>query len=223
MTLIEVLPRILPLEDAEASDVLAKSFKKRGITCSPARKVTKATVGKDKVTLEVEAGGKTETIEAEKVLMAAGRAVNTEDMGLKEAGVQLTERGFIKVNPATLETTAPGVYCHRRRRRPADAGPQGQPRRRGGGRADRRAHAPPDQVRQRAQRHLLPSRGGEHRADRGAVQGEEARLPGRPVPLQRQRPRPGLGRDRGLRQDHPRTRSTARSWAPTSWAATPRR
>ena len=43
--------------------------------------------------------------------MAAGRAVNTEDMGLKEAGVQLTDRGFIKVNLATLETTAPGVYC----------------------------------------------------------------------------------------------------------------
>ena len=49
----------------------------------------KATVGKDKVTLEVEAGGKTETVEVEKVLMAAGRAVNTEDMGFQEAGVQL--------------------------------------------------------------------------------------------------------------------------------------
>ena len=68
-------------------------------------------MGKDKVTLEVEAGGKTETVEAEKVLMAAGRAVNTEDIGLQEAGVQLTERGFVKVDPETLETTAPGVYC----------------------------------------------------------------------------------------------------------------
>jgi dihydrolipoamide dehydrogenase len=43
--------------------------------------------------------------------MAAGRAVNTEEMGFKEAGVQLTERGWVKVNLATLETTAPGVYC----------------------------------------------------------------------------------------------------------------
>jgi dihydrolipoamide dehydrogenase len=111
VTLIEVLPRILPLEDAEASDTLAKSYKKRGITVSAGVKVKKATVKKDRVSLEVEAGGKTETVEVEKVLMAAGRAVNTEGLGLQEVGVQLTDRGFVKVNPATLETTAPGVYA----------------------------------------------------------------------------------------------------------------
>jgi dihydrolipoamide dehydrogenase len=111
VTLIEVLPRILPVEDAEASDALTKSYKKRGIAVSAGVKVKKATVKKDKASLEVEAGGKTETLEFEKVLMAAGRAVNTEGLGLPEAGVQLTDRGFIKVNPATLETTAPGVYA----------------------------------------------------------------------------------------------------------------
>ena len=111
VTLIEALPRILPLEDAEASDALTKSFKKRGITVVAGAKVTKATVGKDKVALEVEGGGKKETVEVEKVLMAAGRAVNTESMGFQEAGVQLTDRGFVKVNLTTLETTAPGVYC----------------------------------------------------------------------------------------------------------------
>jgi len=111
VTLIEVLPRILPFEDAESSDAITKSFKKRGIAVHAGAKVTKATVGKDKVTLEVEAGGKKETVEAEKVLMAAGRAVNTEGMGFQEAGVQLDERGFVKVNLATLETTAPGIYC----------------------------------------------------------------------------------------------------------------
>ncbi|HEY8197811.1 MAG TPA: dihydrolipoyl dehydrogenase [Gemmatimonadales bacterium] len=111
VTLIEALPRILPLEDAESSDALTKSFKKRGVAVIAGAKVKKATVAKDKVTLEVETGGKTESIEAEKVLMAAGRAVNTENLGLQEAGVQLTDRGFIKVNPATLETSAPGVYA----------------------------------------------------------------------------------------------------------------
>jgi dihydrolipoyl dehydrogenase len=111
ITLIEVLPRILPLEDAEASDSVAKSFKKRGITVTAGAKVKKATVRKDRVALEVEAGGKTETIEAEKVLMAAGRAVNTEGFGFQEVGVQLTDRGFVKVNPATLETTASGIYA----------------------------------------------------------------------------------------------------------------
>jgi dihydrolipoamide dehydrogenase len=111
VTLIEALPRILPLEDAEASEALAKSYKKRGITTIAGAKVTKATVAADKVTLELEAGGKKETLEVEKVLMAAGRAVNTESMGFQEAGVQLNERGFVKVNLATLETTAAGVYC----------------------------------------------------------------------------------------------------------------
>jgi len=111
VTLIEALTRILPLEDAEASDALTKSYKKRGITTVAGAKVTKATVAPEKVTLEIEAGGKKETLEVEKVLMAAGRAVNTESMGFQEAGVQLDERGFVKVNLATLETTASGVYC----------------------------------------------------------------------------------------------------------------
>jgi dihydrolipoamide dehydrogenase len=111
VTLIEALPRILPLEDVESSDAITKSFRKRGITVLAGASVRKATVGADKVTLEVEAGGKTETIEAERVLMAAGRAVNTENMGFKDAGVELTDRGFVKVNIDTLETTAQGVYC----------------------------------------------------------------------------------------------------------------
>ncbi len=111
VTLIEALPKILPLEDAEASDTVARSFKKRGIDVIAGAAVRKATVGKDKVTLEVEAGGEKKLVEAEKVLMAAGRAVNTEGLGLKEAGVELTDRGFVKVNPATLETSAKGVYC----------------------------------------------------------------------------------------------------------------
>jgi dihydrolipoamide dehydrogenase len=111
VTLIEALPRILPLEDAECSDALAKSYKKRGIAVIAGAKVTKATVAADKVVLELEAGGKAEKVEVEKVLMAAGRAVNTEGMGFKEAGVELTDRGFVKVNPKTLETTAAGVYC----------------------------------------------------------------------------------------------------------------
>ena len=111
VTIIEALPRILPLEDAESSDALAKSYRKRGITVIAGAKVTKAAVGTDTVTLEVEAGGKKESVAVEKVLMAAGRAVNTEGMGFEEAGVQLSDRGFVKVNLATLETTAPGIYC----------------------------------------------------------------------------------------------------------------
>jgi dihydrolipoamide dehydrogenase len=108
--LIEALPRILPLADADASAELAKSYKKRGITMIAGAKVTKATVGKDKVMLDVEAGGAKQQVESAVVLMAAGRAVNVENIGLKECGVQLTDRGFVKVDQNLL-TTAPGYYA----------------------------------------------------------------------------------------------------------------
>jgi dihydrolipoyl dehydrogenase len=109
VTLIEVLPRILPLEDAEASDALAKSYKKRGIEVLAGAQITKANVTKDKVTLDVEAGGK-QKVEVAAVLMAAGRAVNTENLGLAECGIQVTERGFIKVDQQ-LQTTVPGYFA----------------------------------------------------------------------------------------------------------------
>ena len=86
-------------------------------------------MAKDKVTLDVEAGGAKQQVETAAVLMAAGRAVNTENIGFKECGIQLTERGFIKVD-RNLQTTAAGLLRHRRRGRPADARPQGEPRRR---------------------------------------------------------------------------------------------
>ncbi len=110
VTILEALPRILPLEDAESSTALARSFKKRGIEAIAGAKVTRATVRKDKVVLEVEAAGEKRQIEAAVVLMAAGRAVNTENLGLKECGIQLTERGFIKVDQG-LQTTDPGYYA----------------------------------------------------------------------------------------------------------------
>ncbi len=110
VTLIEALPRILPIEDAESSDVLSKSYRKRGIEVIAAAKVTKANVAKDKVTLDVEAGGEKKQVVAAAVLMAAGRAVNTENIGLKECGIQLTDRGFIKVDK-NLQTTTPGYYA----------------------------------------------------------------------------------------------------------------
>ncbi|MGH7350142.1 MAG: dihydrolipoyl dehydrogenase, partial [Candidatus Rokuibacteriota bacterium] len=110
VTLIEALPRILPLEDAEASDALAKSYKKRGIEVIPGARVARAAVAKKGVTLDVEAGGAKKKLEADVVLMAAGRAVNTEDLGLKECAIQLDERGFIKVD-RQLQTTAPGYYA----------------------------------------------------------------------------------------------------------------
>ena len=110
VTLIEALPRILPFEDAEASDALTKSYKKRGIDVITGATVKQGTAGADKVTLEVEAGGAAKRIESAVVLMAAGRALNTEEIGLKQCGIQLRDGGFIKAD-RNLQTEVPGYYA----------------------------------------------------------------------------------------------------------------
>jgi len=110
VTLIEVLPGILPLEDADCGNELARSFKKRKIDVLSAAKIGDVKVGKTSVTMSVEVGGKKQSVEVEKVLVAAGRAPNIDDTGIKEAGVQLTDRGFIKINER-METSAKGIYA----------------------------------------------------------------------------------------------------------------
>jgi len=110
VTLIDVAPAILPLEDGDCSNELAKSFKKRKIDVVTAAKIGNVKVGAGSVTMTLDSGGKTQTLEVEQVLVAAGRAPNIEDIGLKEAGVQLTDRGFVKINER-METTAKGIYA----------------------------------------------------------------------------------------------------------------
>jgi dihydrolipoamide dehydrogenase len=110
VTLIDVMPVILPLEDAEASAELTKSFKKRKIDVVTGAKINNVKVGANGVTMSVETGGNSQTLDVEQVLVAAGRAPNVEELGLKEAGVQLTDRGFIKINER-METTAKGIYA----------------------------------------------------------------------------------------------------------------
>lgn len=107
--LIEMLPRLLPVEDAESSDALARAFKKRGIASYVSARVTKTDVGAKGVKVTIEIGGKTETLEVEGVLVAAGRAPNVENIGLEECGIAL-DKGFIKVNDR-LQTTAAGYYA----------------------------------------------------------------------------------------------------------------
>ena len=110
VTLIEALPGILPLEDADCSAELAKSFKKRKIDVLTGAKISDVKVAKGSVTMSVESGGKKQPLEVEKVLVAAGRAPNIDDLGLKEAGVQLTDKGFIKINER-METSVKGIYA----------------------------------------------------------------------------------------------------------------
>jgi dihydrolipoyl dehydrogenase len=110
VTLIEVMPNVLPLEDGDVSAELAKAFKKRKIDVVTGAKISGAKVAKGAVSMTVEAGGQKRSLEVERVLVATGRAPNVEEIGLKEAGVQLTERGFVKINER-METTAAGIYA----------------------------------------------------------------------------------------------------------------
>ena len=110
VTIVELLPAVLPLEDADSSKEVERSFKKRKISIMTGAKMSNVKVGKDKVSMTVEVGGQATNLEVDKVLVATGRAPNVEGIGLEQAGVKLTERGFIKVNEK-METSAKGIYA----------------------------------------------------------------------------------------------------------------
>jgi dihydrolipoamide dehydrogenase len=108
VTLIELLPRLVPLEDEAISAELEKSFKKQGIKVLTNTKVTKATPGSASVDLEAQTSdGQTQKITAEYVLVATGRGPVTDRLGAVEAGLQL-ERGYVKVDEQYL-TSVPGI------------------------------------------------------------------------------------------------------------------
>jgi len=110
VTLLEMLPRIVPLEDEEISLQLEKSFKKKGIRIETGAKVE--TVRKDSKGATVsfkDRSGKEQSIAAEKVLIGVGRRPLTEDIGLEKTKVEV-ERGYVRAN-AFLETAEPHVYA----------------------------------------------------------------------------------------------------------------
>jgi dihydrolipoamide dehydrogenase len=111
VTVIEMADRVLPLEDRDCSAVVEKSYKKRGMNVLTGVKLEKAEIGQDGVTLTItDAKGKTQTVEAERVLSAIGRAPLVEDIGLEKAGVKLTDRGFIAID-RQMKTNVEGVYA----------------------------------------------------------------------------------------------------------------
>jgi dihydrolipoamide dehydrogenase len=111
VTIIEALDRILPLEDKDCSAVVEKSYRKRGMEIFTGARLEKADIGKNGVKLTIKtAKGETQTVEAERVLSAIGRAPNVEDIGLEKAGVKLTDRGFIQID-RQMRTSVPGIYA----------------------------------------------------------------------------------------------------------------
>ncbi|MGQ0766054.1 MAG: dihydrolipoyl dehydrogenase [Gemmatimonadota bacterium] len=109
--LIEVLPSILPLEDGDCSAELARAFKKRKINVLTGARISDVKPGKSSVKMTLESGGRKDALEVETVLVAAGRAPNVDTFGGAEIGIQLTERGFIKVDEKTFATSVRGVYA----------------------------------------------------------------------------------------------------------------
>ena len=94
VTVIEAMDRILPVEDEEVSAAALKAFKARGIAFRTSAKVANLKPGKDGVALTLEAGGKTETLSAERAIVAVGIEANIETLGLDGLGVKV-ERGHI--------------------------------------------------------------------------------------------------------------------------------
>ena len=109
VTVVEVMDRILPVEDEEISAFARKQFEKQGMKIMADAKVTKLDKGSNNVTCHVEAGGKTEKITVDRVIMAVGIVANTENLGLENTKVEL-DRGHIKTNE-WLETAEKGVYA----------------------------------------------------------------------------------------------------------------
>jgi len=110
VTVVEILPQILPAEDAEISAFARKQFEKQGIKILTAAKVTKLEKAADSVTATIDDGkGSTQTLTVERVISAVGVVGNIENLGLEKLGVK-TERGAIAVDPLN-RTNVPGIYA----------------------------------------------------------------------------------------------------------------
>jgi dihydrolipoamide dehydrogenase len=109
VTVVEVLPQILPVEDHEIQALARKSFEKQGIKILTNAKVTKLDKKSDSVTATIEEGGKSQTITVERVISAVGVVGNIENLGLEKLGVK-TERGIVAVDRFS-KTSVPGIYA----------------------------------------------------------------------------------------------------------------
>ncbi len=110
VTILEMMPQILPLEDEEVVKALASNFKKSGIAVETSAKVTGVNAGAQEVTVSYTVGNAEKKITGDVALMAIGFAGQTANLGLEEIGVTI-EKTFIAVDRRTYATTVPGVYA----------------------------------------------------------------------------------------------------------------
>jgi dihydrolipoamide dehydrogenase len=109
VTLVEMLDQVLPVEDHEIADVVAREFKKQGIDCRVSTAVQNIKVAKNNVKMDLVKGDKTESITADSILLAIGVVANTEKLFSPRLKIAL-DRGYIKVDD-NYESTVKGVYA----------------------------------------------------------------------------------------------------------------
>ncbi|MEN4041816.1 MAG: dihydrolipoyl dehydrogenase [Anaerolineaceae bacterium] len=110
VTVVEMLPRILPLEEEEVSAELARHFKRRKVNLLTNHRVEKVEKTESGVRVTVQSGDGEKTLEAEQALVAIGFKPYTEGLGLEAVGVEQTQRGFIKVDER-MATNVPGIWA----------------------------------------------------------------------------------------------------------------
>lgn len=109
VTLVEMLPRIVPLEDKEISETLQRVFKKRGIKVLTETKVEALITSKQGIEVKLSQNGEKQTISAQKVLLAIGRSPNSENLGLENLNIEV-EKGFVKVSDE-FRTNLENIYA----------------------------------------------------------------------------------------------------------------
>ena len=201
VTIVEVLPQILPVEDAEISAFARKAFEKQGIKIFSGAKVTKLDKKGDSVTATIDDGkGGIQSLTVDRVIAAVGVVGNVENLGLEKVGVKI-DRGAVVVDNLS-RTSVPGIYAI------GDvAGPpllahkaehEGVDLRRG----DQGPASASDEQGADPRLHLLLAADRLGRADRAGRQGQEARHSRRPVPVRRQRQGDRARRGSGSGQGH---------------------
>jgi dihydrolipoamide dehydrogenase len=109
VTILEMLPRLVPVEDEDISKELARAYRKRGINFHTSTKVEKVSKTKDGISVVFTADGKQQTIEAEKILIAVGRKPRTDNVGIDKTKIKL-DRGFVVIDE-WMQTGEPGIYA----------------------------------------------------------------------------------------------------------------
>jgi len=109
VTVVEMLPRIAPLEDEDVSGELAKALTRRGVEIRVGTAVEAAVPGGEGVHLQLRSGGNVESLETDRVLLAVGFRPNSEDLGLETLGVK-TEKGRVLID-SRMATSVPGIWA----------------------------------------------------------------------------------------------------------------